>query len=278
MENFFLKISSVIFIGVLLFVGYLYISKPPLQNIEVIDDLGIQNGSTGIKIDNIVKNQTVQSPLSIRGTVSGDGWTGFEGQVGTVKLQDSKGRELALGILTATEDWMKLPTNFETTLYFVSEKEEDGYLVFHNENPSGDLDRDRTYTIPVKLPKMETMQVSVYFNGPGQECENVIAVKRSVQKTTAPARAALEELLRGPYFSERSNYSTNINSGVVIQSLTIADGVARVDFSDLLGASVAGSCRVLGIRAQIEKTLMQFDTVKDVVISIDGRTEDILQP
>jgi len=35
---------------------------------------------------------------------------------------------------------------------------------------------------------------------------------------------------------------------------------------------------VAAIRAQIRETLKQFPTVDEVIISIDGRTEDILQP
>jgi hypothetical protein len=35
---------------------------------------------------------------------------------------------------------------------------------------------------------------------------------------------------------------------------------------------------VAAISAQIRETLKQFSTVKGVIISIDGRTEDILQP
>ncbi|PIP22172.1 MAG: hypothetical protein COX38_02115, partial [Candidatus Nealsonbacteria bacterium CG23_combo_of_CG06-09_8_20_14_all_39_25] len=41
---------------------------------------------------------------------------------------------------------------------------------------------------------------------------------------------------------------------------------------------VGGSCKVSAIRAQITQTLKQFPTVDEVVISINGRTEDILQP
>jgi len=32
------------------------------------------------------------------------------------------------------------------------------------------------------------------------------------------------------------------------------------------------------IRSQIESTLKQFPSVKQVIISVDGRTDDILQP
>ena len=63
-----------------------------------------------------------------------------------------------------------------------------------------------------------------------------------------------------------------------IQGLTIENGVAKVDFSEQLEFQVGGSCRVAAIRAQITDTLKQFPTVDSVVISIDGRTEDVLQP
>jgi spore germination protein GerM len=35
---------------------------------------------------------------------------------------------------------------------------------------------------------------------------------------------------------------------------------------------------VMAIREQIEKTLLQFETIDDVVISINGETEEVLQP
>ena len=124
---------------------------------------------------------------------------------------------------------------------------------------------------------METQKVSVFFNKVGDECENVSAIERTIPKTAAPGRAAVEELLRGLTFQEQSQYSTNINSGVTIQKLTIENGVAKVDFSSLLNAGVAGSCRVLGIIAQIEKTLLQFPTITSVSISVNGQV-DALQP
>jgi len=46
----------------------------------------------------------------------------------------------------------------------------------------------------------------------------------------------------------------------------------------MLEFQVGGSCRVAAISAQIMETLKQFPTVKDVIISINSRTEDILQP
>jgi spore germination protein GerM len=102
---------------------------------------------------------------------------------------------------------------------------------------------------------------------------------RIVPKTEAVARAALEELLKGPTDREKADkYFTAINPGVEIQKLVVENGIAKVDFNETLDNPGGGSCRVSAIRTQITQTLKQFPTVKDVIISIDGRIEDILQP
>jgi spore germination protein GerM len=129
----------------------------------------------------------------------------------------------------------------------------------------------------------ETMTVKVFFNNsildPEFSCNKVFPVERKISKTEAVGRAALEELLKGPTESEKEQgFLTNINPGVKIQSLTIENGLARVDFDEQLGFQVGGSCRVAAIRAEITETLKQFPTVDEVLISINGRTEDILQP
>jgi hypothetical protein len=109
---------------------------------------------SGIEITSPKNNEAVSSPLKITGVVNGNGWAGFEGQVGTVKLLDGrylegKGKEMASGILTATTEWTKLPTGFETTLNFQTEGAKNGVLVFYNENPSGDPSRLKTFFVPV---------------------------------------------------------------------------------------------------------------------------------
>jgi spore germination protein GerM len=127
------------------------------------------------------------------------------------------------------------------------------------------------------------LTIKVFFNNnrldPEFSCNKVSPAERKILKTQAVARAALEELLNGPTEKEKSEgYFTSINTGVEIQKLTIENGVAKVDFNEALEFQVGGSCRVAAIRAQITQTLKQFPTVNDVIISIDGRIEDILQP
>jgi len=131
----------------------------------------------------------------------------------------------------------------------------------------------------------ESMTVKIFLsdsrfvNEPYFDCSRTMSVERQVPKTLAVARTAVEALLRGATQEEiNQGFISNINSGVRIQNLTIENGVAKVDFDEQMEFQVGGSCRVAAIRAQITETLKQFPTVDNVVISINGRTEDILQP
>ena len=141
-----------------------------------------------------------------------------------------------------------------------------------------------TPELPIEeLESKETITVQAFFNNnildPEVTCTKVFPVERIIPKTQAVGRAALEELLKGPTSAEKQeSFSTNINPDVKIQSLVIENGVAKADFDEQLQFQAGGACRVSAIRAQITETLKQFPTVKTVVISINGQTEDILQP
>ena len=144
---------------------------------------------------------------------------------------------------------------------------------------------NKTVTPPVTPPQTEQMIVKIFLgstkiDADGRYCERSYPVDRFIIKTDAPAKAALEELLKGPTAGEKTqSFFTSINPDTKINSLTIKDGVAKVDFDETLEKSVGGSCRTAAIRAQITETLKQFDTVKTVVISINGKGGDqILQP
>ncbi len=147
------------------------------------------------------------------------------------------------------------------------------------------IDIEEQTPIPSVPPiEIQPQVVRVFFSNSEQDpemlyCERVYPTSRRIQKTPAIARAALEELLAGPSEDEIARgFATSINSGVKIQSLSIVDGIASVDFSSELGHQIGGACAVTAIRAQITETLKQFPAVNEVIISIDGQTEDILQP
>lgn len=148
---------------------------------------------------------------------------------------------------------------------------------------SGDESPERVVR-NLELMSEDMVEVEVFFTNfeldPWQTCQNVFAVKRSVSSDTNVYRAAIEALLEGPTDKEAENgYESSLPDGARLKSVASdSEGKVTADFDDYLGRGVAGSCRVGAIRSQIESTLKQFPEVREVVISINGETEEILQP
>ena len=223
----------------------------------------------------------IKSPLILEGRARGN-WF-FEASA-PIKLLDGQGKEIAVSFIQAIGDWMTTDfVPFAGELKFSASSTINGVLVFNNDNPSGLPENSKEFRVPVIISPEQATVVKVFFNNnrldPEFSCNKVYAVSREIPKTQTLARAALEELLKGPTENEKLlGFSTSINSGVKIQKLTIVNGVAKVDFDEQLEFQVGGSCRVAAIGAQITQTLKQFSAVQSVVVSINGRTEDILQP
>ena len=114
---------------------------------------------------------------------------------------------------------------------------------------------------------------------PSQETE-FVAVPRHVSADIPVAEAVLRELLKGPTTAERGQgLASLISKGAALRSISVTEmGVARADFSEGLQQGVGGSMRVLGIRQQIETTLMAIPGITSVILSVEGETEGILQP
>lgn len=133
--------------------------------------------------------------------------------------------------------------------------------------------------------KGDMVAVSVQFQnaekGPTSDiCETTFAVQRFIPSDTNIYRAAIEELLKGPTAAESAEgYSTSIPPKVILKDVGAdADGIVTANFNATLDKNVAGSCRVLAIRAQIERTISQFLEVHGVVIEVEGESETALQP
>jgi spore germination protein GerM len=128
-----------------------------------------------------------------------------------------------------------------------------------------------------------TREIALFFANdtldPAISCTKVFPVVRHVPNTPSIARATLEALLAGPTGSEeKAGYSSLINASSKIHSITIQGGMASVDFDVAFGQGIAGSCHLQTIRAEVAETLKQFPSVQNVMISVDGRSEDALQP
>jgi hypothetical protein len=134
------------------------------------------------------------------------------------------------------------------------------------------------------------IQVTLYF----VLGEQLQPVQRTIPRTQGIGTAALEELLWGPPPLNLAGFETAIptpeqvlnyharESGwgprVTLRGLSIIDGVATADFSQELRSYAGGSLRVMLIRQQITQTLLQFSTVQEVRIAIEGETEAVLEP
>lgn len=228
--------------------------------------------------------QEISSPVVIKGKARSNWY--FEASF-LARLIDANGQALGTLPIQSTGDWMTTEiVPFTATMDFTMPSTKTGTLILQKDNPSGLAEHDDELRIPVIFttfdPNMrEKTSIKIFFGNSvrGAECEEVMSVTREVPKAATIGRTSIKELLKGPTtFEQSQGFSTALNAGVEVNSLAISNGTARVDFGSDLSRSVAGSCRVLAIRAQIEKTLKQFQTVQNVIISINGKTENILEP
>jgi len=255
-----------------------------LEGKNFVEDIGNElEKSDLVKVNNPRPNTLIQSPLIVEGEARGF-WF-FEASF-PVKI-------FLLGIVPAQAlgEWMTDDfVGFEANLPFAAPSISRGRLVLEKDNPSGLSEKADELIIPVSFKEVVNipgeftntkifLSDSRFADEPYFDCSQTIAAERQVPKSVAVAKNALEALLRGAKQEEiDQGFVSSINPGVRIQKLTIENGTAKVDFNEQLEFQVGGSCRVVAIRAQIIDTLKQFSTIKDVIISIDGRTEDILQP
>ncbi len=140
-------------------------------------------------------------------------------------------------------------------------------------------------SVPVRVKDTTTTTFQVFFQNEQKQkvsdpqmlsCEPVFPVSRTVFKTSEVAYLALNELLSGVRSNETTQgFSSALPEHVGVNRIAISNGTASVDFSNDMSG---GSCAVTARRAQLEKTLTQFPSVKRTAFSAFGQTESVLQP
>ncbi|MDZ7843343.1 MAG: GerMN domain-containing protein [Anaerolineales bacterium] len=124
--------------------------------------------------------------------------------------------------------------------------------------------------------------------------ENLETEQRLIVDAGSVEAKAVEELLWGPPPRNLAGFQTSLPTpgevlaypgrqpdwGVRVKLLgfTLQEGTATVNFSQEMNAYGGGSARVQSIREQITRTLMQFPSVDEVIIAVEGKTEGVLQP
>lgn len=234
---------------------------------------GIVSTSGNMIVTSPVAQQTIGLPLVMTGSARV-----FENAL-NYRLLDVDGAELVAGYAVADAFDTGEFGSFTVTTSYSEPKGAVGTLEVFDYSAKDGAVIDLV-SIPVVFPSIESMIVKTYWTTAETSglCSSVAVTERRVPQSPAVGYTALTELLAGPNTPESmAQFSTSIPESVSIKSLTIVDGVAKVEFSKSL--ETGGSCRVTAIRAQIESTLKQFPTVTSVILTTEGRSPaESLQP
>lgn len=134
-------------------------------------------------------------------------------------------------------------------------------------------------TSPTAVPTGPTMQLKVYFanlqKASASDCSKVFALERSVSETVGVARAALNELFKGPTSEEKKQGYTSLFSDEtksILKNIKITEGVCYVNLEDIrqIVPNANTSCGSAELLAEMETTLKQFPTIKKVIFAING--------
>jgi spore germination protein GerM len=109
-------------------------------------------------------------------------------------------------------------------------------------------------------------------SGPQVGCgDSAVAVQVPISPTKEVLKAAMESLisLKTQYYGQSGLYNALYQSDLRLDGVNIKDGVAIINLSGSL--QIGGECDSPRVEAQINQTALQFATVKDVSVSLNGR-------
>ncbi len=135
--------------------------------------------------------------------------------------------------------------------------------------------------------KSGTMTVKVFFhneklNPNMQDCTKAFPTTRTIPKTTATARAALDELFKGVTDEEKAkgfwSFDRESTTGIV-KSLNVKNKTAYLNFTKRAFETLGTATTSCGgaFFAMVEETLTQFPTIKKVYYAVEGNTNDFYE-
>lgn len=283
-RNTLITILIIIALGLAVYVSFLsyqektkpvqQITNPTIKNTSQSNE----QDSTNIHIFSPKSGDSIGLPLKILGEVRV-----FENQF-IIRVKDKNGKILTEESAMGQDGDMGQYNLFEKEINYPDPKTTEGTIEVFDYSAKDGSEIDKV-TIPIKFGyAANALNIQVFFSNSKKDpqmndCQKVYPVYRRIAYTKETAKAAIEELLKGPTQDELDQgYFTSINQGTGLKSILFKNGVATADFDQTLEVNAGGSCKVVNIRSQIIQTLKQFSTIKSVIISINGKTEDILQP
>lgn len=130
---------------------------------------------------------------------------------------------------------------------------------------------------PTETPSTMTVQVfliALEDNGQSGKpvgCgDSAVPVQVTTAHTQAVLKAALEALLsiKEPYYGQSGLYNALHQSDLRLDSATIKDGLATIRLSGTM--LLGGVCDTPRVEAQITETALQFSTVSEVAVFVNG--------
>lgn len=122
----------------------------------------------------------------------------------------------------------------------------------------------------------EDGNIFIYFKSVNLEnCSDVVPVPRSIDiedNEEDVIREAIEEMFKGLSLDELENgLYTSLNPAMVINSISLEDGIVTIDFNSQLTYQT-DDCRREAIISQIKNTAGQFNFVDSVDITVEGKS------
>lgn len=248
-------------------------SKTP----EEVNTNANSSGSVAVIDSNIIVSKpasasVIASPVEISGQVKTN-------SVFNLQVIDGLSRVIAsstLKIVGDSSDW----TTYSQTMFFNPPVTAQGLLRIIP------VDGSNVISIPVSFSDYQpTPLVNVFFSNIKKDpevlnCDVVYPLQRRLLSPEATVGNVMQVLFLGLSDEEvAAGYVNNLpETDVNLLDFSVSDGVATVNFDEGLERGIAGSCRVTAIRAQITETLKQFENIDEVIIAVNGRVDDALQP
>ena len=143
---------TVIVLIVILFIAGVLFTRSREESEQVNDTAQpvVSDTTVGVHLFTPTENAVVGSPLHLAGDALGS-W--YAEASFPINVYDASGALLAEGRAEATTDWMtdKLVPFTATLVFTASTTADTGTIVLSNDNPSGDLAKAESLTVPVRF-------------------------------------------------------------------------------------------------------------------------------
>ncbi len=120
----------------------------------------------------------------------------------------------------------------------------------------------------------DTEKVMVYYCGWGEEgISLIVPVTRVVNRDSDLMEKALQELIKGPRAG--TDLYSDISPAVKVNSLTVEEGLATVDFTEEFLDFDGGITAEENMLKQVTLTLTRFPDVEEVLILVNGQEPEL---